>query len=75
MLLENTAVVPADPSAGPWYKEMTRYHWFVFVVCAVGWLAGIVWTSRLFTHARASANRQSCATRKWTANFTPAWQP
>src|SRR5262245_16161223 len=23
---------------GPWYKELTRYHWFVFVVAALGWL-------------------------------------
>ena len=24
------------PSA-PWYKDMNRYHWFVFVVCCLGW--------------------------------------
>jgi MFS family permease len=21
----------------PWYKELSRYHWFVFIVCALGW--------------------------------------
>ena len=21
----------------PWYKTMNRYHWFVFVVCSLGW--------------------------------------
>jgi MFS family permease len=24
------------PSA-PWYKDMSRYHWFVFIVCCLGW--------------------------------------
>src|ERR1700733_14827561 len=54
MLLENTTVVPADPNAGPWYKEMTRYHWFVFVVCAVGWLADCM-DQQLLNLARAPA--------------------
>ena len=22
----------------PWYRELTRYHWFVLVVAALGWL-------------------------------------
>ena len=21
----------------PWYREMTRYHWFVFITCTLGW--------------------------------------
>jgi len=21
----------------PWYKDLTRYHWFVFIVCCLGW--------------------------------------
>lgn len=21
----------------PWYRSLTRYHWFVFVVCSLGW--------------------------------------
>ena len=21
----------------PWYKGLTRYHWFVFIVCCLGW--------------------------------------
>ena len=23
---------------GPWYQGLTRYHWFVLVVAALGWL-------------------------------------
>jgi len=26
-------VLPAEP----WYKGLSRYHWFVFVVCCLGW--------------------------------------
>ena len=25
-------------SKGPWWREMNRYHWFVFIVAALGWL-------------------------------------
>ncbi len=25
------------PPSTPWYKEMSRYHWFVFIVCSLGW--------------------------------------
>ncbi len=24
-------------SQTPWYKTMSRYHWFVFLVCSLGW--------------------------------------
>src|SRR5215471_6111591 len=27
-----------DPSAGPWYREMTGYHWFVLLVASLGWM-------------------------------------
>ena len=26
-----------SPPTTPWYKDMSRYHWFVFVVCCLGW--------------------------------------
>ena len=25
-------------SPRPWYAELTRYHWFVLIVCTLGWL-------------------------------------
>jgi len=33
---------PAEPDTSdpklPWYKQLNRYHWFVFIVAALGWL-------------------------------------
>jgi len=31
---------PAAPSPGgrPWWRELNRYHWFVLIVAALGWL-------------------------------------
>jgi hypothetical protein len=26
-----------DVPSAPWYKNMNRYHWFVFIVCCLGW--------------------------------------
>ncbi len=41
-------------SSGPWYKELNRYHWFVFVVAALGWLFDTM-DQQLFTLARPLA--------------------
>jgi MFS family permease len=27
-----------DEAKGPWWRELNRYHWYVLVVCALGWL-------------------------------------
>lgn len=40
--------------AGPWHKELTRYHWFVFVVAALGWLFDTM-DQQLFVLARDEA--------------------
>lgn len=40
------AIISLDPAPAtdqhddgtPWYKQLNRYHWFVFVVAALGWL-------------------------------------
>ncbi len=52
---------PADlsPPASPlgnqkWWHEMTGYHWFVFVVAALGWLADCM-DQQLFNLARKQA--------------------
>ena len=26
------------PAQLPWYRELNGYHWFVLIVCALGWL-------------------------------------
>jgi MFS family permease len=41
-------------SSGPWYEGLTRYHWFVLVVAALGWLFDTM-DQQLFTLARMPA--------------------
>src|SRR5437667_12247245 len=47
---------PPLPIAGgkPWYRELTRYHWFVFIVAALGWLFDTM-DQQLFVMARTPA--------------------
>ncbi len=50
------AISPTSTAEGPWYREMTRYHWFVFTVAALGWLFDCL-DQQLFTLARPTAMR------------------
>ena len=52
-----TSSPPADSKTGPWYKLLTRYHWFVFVVAALGWLFDTM-DQQLFNLARKPAITQ-----------------
>lgn len=51
---------PADKSGpragatGPWWKELNRYHWFVFIVASLGWLFDTM-DQQLFNIARRPA--------------------
>ena len=45
---------PSSKATGPWYKELNSYHWFVFVVAALGWLFDTM-DQQLFTLARPLA--------------------
>jgi hypothetical protein len=40
--------------SGPWYKQLNRYHWFVFAVAALGWLFDTM-DQQLFTLGRPLA--------------------
>jgi MFS family permease len=40
----------------PWWRELTRYHWFVFLVAALGWLFDTM-DQQLFNIARRPAMR------------------
>lgn len=52
----------SDASADrPWYRDLTHYHWFVFVVAALGWLFDTM-DQQLFTLARTPAMRELLAT-------------
>jgi MFS family permease len=44
---------PADLSR-PWFRELNRYHWFVLMVAALGWLFDCL-DQQLFTLARRPA--------------------
>lgn len=41
-------------AAGPWWRELNRYHWFVFVMCTLGWLFDTM-DQQLFNIARKPA--------------------
>jgi MFS family permease len=41
----------------PWYKLLTRYHWFVLIVAALGWLFDCL-DQQLFTLARPKAMQE-----------------
>ena len=49
----SSAPEPQDNST-PWYKELNRYHWFVLIVAALGWLFDCL-DQQLFILARPAA--------------------
>ena len=44
----------AQADSAPWYRDLTRYHWFVFIVAALGWLFDTM-DQQLFNLARKPA--------------------
>src|SRR5262250_3017910 len=52
--LEETLTDTSPPSGRPWYRELNRYHWFVLLVAALGWLFDCL-DQQLFVLARPSA--------------------
>ncbi len=59
---EEMSSSPADstPQTGPWYKELNRYHWFVLMVAALGWLFDTM-DQQLFVLARNPAMKELLA--------------
>jgi hypothetical protein len=49
------------PQDGPWHRGMTRYHWFVLIVAALGWLFDCL-DQQLFNLARKPAMQTLLAT-------------
>jgi predicted MFS family arabinose efflux permease len=41
-------------ATGPWWRELSRYHWFVFTVAALGWMFDCL-DQQLFNLSRAPA--------------------
>ncbi|WP_373651492.1 MFS transporter [Schlesneria sp. DSM 10557] len=58
----DTAASPEEPtrSSAPWWKDLSRYHWFVLVVAALGWLFDTM-DQQLFNLARVPAMRELLA--------------
>src|SRR5262249_19933680 len=46
--------LPDHEDERPWWRMLTRYHWFVFFVAALGWLADCM-DQQLFALARQDA--------------------
>ena len=57
---------PVDSGSGPWFRMLTRYHWFVLAVAALGWLFDTM-DQQLFNVARRPAMRASTLRRPSTA--------
>src|SRR5881275_908020 len=49
-----TSPVSLPTSAGPWWRELNRYHWFVFAMATLAWLFDCL-DQQLFILARNSA--------------------
>lgn len=53
--------LPSNPTpsggSGPWYRELTGYHWFVLLVAALGWMFDCL-DQNLFTLARPAAMKE-----------------
>src|ERR1700730_1986969 len=45
---------PVPRTGKPWWKELTRYHWFVLGVAALGWMFDCL-DQQLFNLARSPA--------------------
>jgi MFS family permease len=45
------------PTGGAWWRELNRYHWFVLIVAALGWLFDTM-DQQLFNIARRPAMRK-----------------
>lgn len=54
--MTQTPPATSTPATGPWWRELNRYHWFVLLVCALGWLFDCL-DQQLFNLARVPAMR------------------
>jgi MFS family permease len=54
MHFEETPTASKADDSGPWHKDLTRYHWFVLIVAALGWLFDTM-DQQLFNLARKPA--------------------
>ena len=55
-------------NAGPWWRLLTSYHWFVLVVAALGWLFDCM-DQQLFLMARVPALKALLPGPGWSEDF------
>lgn len=57
--MSHVSLPPSSGSSAPvaWWRELTRYHWWILLVCSLGWLFDTM-DQRLFTMARGEAMKQ-----------------
>src|SRR5262249_14928099 len=55
--LDTGPSVSLPAGAGPWWKELSRYHWFVLAVAVLGWLFDTM-DQQLFVLNRAPAMQE-----------------
>lgn len=60
ILMPETAPATTNLDGRPWYTMLNRYHWFVLIVAALGWLFDTM-DQQLFTLARMPAMRELLA--------------
>src|SRR5687768_2299570 len=72
---ETGAKLLDDPNdKRPWYKLLTKYHWFVLVVAALGWLFDTM-DQQLFNLARTPAMRELLAVKTTEGGQTTVIPP
>src|SRR5256885_1167658 len=54
MLPKVSTSIAADQAGYKWYRELTRYHWFVLAVASMGWMFDTM-AQQLFNLARKPA--------------------
>ena len=59
MHFDTPAREPDDHAGASWWRELTRYQWFVFLVASLGWLFDTM-DQQLFT-MRASRRSRGCS--------------
>ena len=58
----NPTAISASPVSAPWWRGLERYHWFVIIVAALGWLFDCL-DQQLFNAARVPAMRELLHTK------------
>src|SRR5262245_53183058 len=71
MHFDSPAHTPPILDDRPWYKTLTRYHWFVLAVAALGWLFDTM-DQQLFNLARAPAMKALVVTSQDDASAAGA---